>query len=487
MQANERGGRKRALQPGRPLLVALLVFSVTTGAAIHVARGQFATPGAILTRSYSGQFFICAVRAGALSPRFTYWETNRNLARLQPMLLPTSCERIKQVLWRELGASGPWRGRVFLTLRAANSADDPVTITSEQFLDGWRYRVELPDILDRTRYVRAMVQVLLLEMANRNAGTHSAEIPTWLLEGLTQELLISSTKDELIPPPPQPGSDFMRPAASFTEVNTLRTNPLEQAHQKLCQSPPLTFQELSWPSADQVGATVSEVYRDSAQLLVDQLLSLRDGRACLRAMLDALPEHYNWQFAFLRAFHEYFQRPLDVEKWWALQVVQFTGRDLNQAWTRDESWQKLEDVIQSAVQVRLGTNDLPMRAEVTLQTIIGEWAEPQQTQALKAKTEELQLLESRVAPELVPVVEEYHRLIATYLDRRDHPGGVLPFRKKAARQRLTDETLQQLAALDQRRLALRPPASKPDKPPSTPEAPRRNPGLDYLNQARFTR
>jgi len=37
--------------------------------------------------------------------------------------------------------------------------------------------VDLADQLERARFVRAMVQVLLLEVANRNAGEHSAEIP----------------------------------------------------------------------------------------------------------------------------------------------------------------------------------------------------------------------------------------------------------------------------------------------------------------------
>ena len=98
----------------------------------------------------------------------------------------------------------------------------------------------------------------------------------------------------------------------------------------------MTFEELSWPTAANSTGAAGEFYGDSAQLFVDELLSLPDGRACLRAMVAELPR-YNWQFAFLHAFGAYFQRPLDVEKWWALQVVQFTGHDLGQTWPEEKA------------------------------------------------------------------------------------------------------------------------------------------------------
>jgi hypothetical protein len=203
-----------------------------------------------------------------------------------------------------------------------------------------------------------------------------------------------------------------------------------------------------------VGATVGELYRDSAQLFVDQLLALPDGRAGLRAMLDALPEHYNWQFAFLRAFHSHFQRPLDIEKWWTLQVLQFTGRDLAQTWPVAESWTKLDELIRSGVQIRYGTNDLPVHGEVPLQTIIQDWEPAPQVQALQAKIQELELVRPRVAAELVPLVDDYRRVLADYL--RERGGGARPGKK--ATRRLVSETVQRLAALDGQRMAFRPSA-----------------------------
>ncbi len=361
--------------------------------------------------------------------------------------MPTSCERIKQFVSHELGASAPWRGKIFLALHPAATGDETVTILSEQFKDGWQYRVDLPDLVQRTRYVRAMVEVLLLEMANRNASARSAELPSWLIEGLTRQLLASS-EIEIILPPPRKRADNL--SFSFTRVDARLEDPLTVAHQTLLARPALTFAELSWPEPGQMA---EDTYGGSAQLFVHSLLHLKDGRTCLRMMLEELPRYYNWQFAFLRAFQAHFQRPLEVEKWWALQLAHFTGRDLAQTWPADQSLQELDQVIRSSVEIRTGTNELPLRAEVPLQTIIREWDPGPQTQALQNKLRELDLLRLRVATNHVALLDDYCQVVRAYLQNRDRTG-LVPFRKKAAQRHAAIEVLQQLDALDARRIAL---------------------------------
>jgi hypothetical protein len=433
-------------------LIALLLV-----VAAQASFAQGLPVGAVRARSSSGQFTICALPAAPQS-WIGNFETNQDFARLAPTLLPVSCERIKQVLWRTVGETGPWRGRIFVVLTPARTLDDMVTITSEQFRDGWHYRVELPDFIERSRYVRGLVQVLLLELANRDATAHSAEIPAWLLEGLAQEILVSNSKDEIIPPPPRPAGDGARLPSTFTFVNARFENPLQQAHKELSGAEPLSFQELSWPSSDELNGSATGLYRDSAQLFANRLLGLRTGRSCLHAMLTELGQHYNWQFAFLRTFSAYFQRPLDVEKWWALQVVNFTGRDLAQNWSAQESWQKLDQLIRSEVQVRVGTNELPLHVAVSLQTMIQEWQPERQNQALAEKVHELELLRPRVAPGLIPLVDEYRRVLLTYVERQKNP-------KKAPSRKLMAQTLTELDALDFQRASLKPPAHpNPDTP-----------------------
>ena len=65
----------------------------------------------------------------------------------------------------------------------------------------------------------------------------------------------------------------------------------------------------------------------------------------------------------------------------------------------------------------------------------------------------------RVAAEVAGLVEAYHQTLDNYLQQRHRTGLVLPFTKKAALRRLTEQTLAQLDALDAQRQALHgPPA-----------------------------
>ena len=193
---------------------------------------------------------------------------------------------------------------------------------------------------------------------------------------------------------------------------------------------------------------------------MNQLLDLPDGPRCLRAMLADLPRRYNWQLSFLQAFQPRFQRPLDVEKWWALQIVHFTGRELTQTWSADESWQKLDQLVRFAVEVHVATNELPLQAEVTLQTVIREWDFPRQTQTLQDKVRELDALRLRVAPKVAPLAAQYRDVLATYLITRSQGGSFLGLGRKSTRRHATEEVLQQLDALDARRTS-RNPEAKP--------------------------
>jgi len=405
--------------------------------------------------SRSGQFLIRAA-GGPLVPRgLSNLETNQSFIQLEPALLAVSCDRIQQSLGRQLGATAPWSGRIYVAVLPARSAEDPITVTSERFRDGWRYRVDMPAVVERSRYVRALVQVLLLEMANRKAGERSAELPAWLSEGFSRQLLASTNSElEIILPPPQatPGGMLVR----STMVNTRRGDPLAEAHKWLSAGSPLTFQELSWPSPEQVSGEAGAVFACSAQLFVTELLKLPDGPACLRAMLEDLPRYYNWQYSFLKAFRSRFQRPLDVEKWWALQVVHFTGRELTQTWPPEQSWHKLDELVRSAVEVHVGTNELPLQAEVKLQTIIRQWDGSRQTQALQGKIRELESLRLRLAPELVPLADQYRQVLTAYLQSREQGGSFLGLGKRAARRRAAEETLRKLDALDVQRAGVRP-------------------------------
>lgn len=438
---------------------------------LHSLAGAPVLPSDLVSaRSQSGQFVVYAGPSSGSLPPVLELAKNKGFVRLEPTLVAVSCERIKQLLSRELDAAAPWRGTVYLVLYPAKGASDPITITSERFKNDSHYRVDMPDVVERTRYVRAVVQVLLIEMANRAAQAHAAEVPAWLTEGFSQLLLASNEVEIILPPPRESVSGV---SLSATEVRS-RKEPLEEQAQKMLRGrAPLTFEDLSWPTEEQLSGAASDVYSGSAHLFVGELLRLPEGRAALRGMLAQLPHHYNWQFAFLKAFGSRFERPLDVEKWWALSRAQISGREPAQAWSREDCWRQLDQALHAAVLVRTATNETPLRADVPLQTVVREWDTTRQTQALDQTLRQLELLRSRIAQEFAGLVEEYHQAIKAYLQRRDHGGSVLPFTRKAGRRRAAEAAIQQLNALDARRQAMHSPLAPPNaaQPPAAPAPP----------------
>ena len=424
--------------------------AISLAAMPNPAAAQVAPGDTFVTQSHSGQFLIRGGGGLRSSRSALALSTNLSFVRLDPTLLPVSCERIKQNLARELQIGTSWQGRIYVKLFPADSGDELVTITSEHFRDGWQYRVDLPEVVERVRYVQAIVQVVLLEFANRTAETRSVELPPWLAAGLTQDLLASG-EAEIILPPPRANANSL--SLATTVINTRKGNPLEQAHQLLRANPPLTFEQLSWPLDDRVSGSRSEVYRCSAQLFVGELLELPEGRASLRSMLVELPRYYNWQLAFFHAFRASFGSSLDVEKWWALHLAHFSGRDLAQTWSEEESRQKLAQMLNSPVEVRTSANELPLHTEVTLQTIIRDWEPVARNQALQDKVRELEMLRLRVASDLVGLVDEYRQTLEAYLSRNLRPAP--PQGKAASPSRAAEEAVARLDELDARRQAQR--------------------------------
>ena len=432
-----------------------------------VAGIQLPPSDLVSLRSHSGQFMAYAARSAQFAPALSALATNQDFVQLAPTLATVSCERIKQALLRELNVTAPWRGAIYLVLYPAAAASDPITITSDRFRTGWQYRVDLPNVVDRPRYVRAIVQVLLQELANRSTPARGAEIPAWLVEGFSQ-LLLTSKEIEIILPPPRATPSGLNVGGAYVAVH--KQSLLQQAAKQLAGRPPLTFEALSWPTErDLADDSIGALYRGSAQLFVGELLRFPDGRFCLQTMLAGLPQHLNWQFAFLDAFHTHFQRPLDVERWWALSLAQANGRFAGQAWSLGESWQKLDHAVHAAVEVRTRANELPLHAELSLQTVIRQWDPVRQDQALSNTLRELGLLRLRIAQEYVGLLQDYFQAIETYLQQRDRGSPSFLYTKRAGRMRAVELAIQQLDALDVRRLALRPSSTPP--PTSASAAP----------------
>jgi len=331
--------------------------------------------------------------------------------RLDPALLAVSCERIKAALLSELAAKDLWRGKIYVSLHPVTDDRESIVVTSLHYTDGWSYRMEIPEMVDGPRLVKSVVEVLLLEIANRNARSIGAELPLWLVEGLPAHLQATIL------------SNFTLEPETRISRRERGRDPLTQAREQLRTHPPLSLNELNWPPEDQFSEAGAETYRCCAQLFVSELLRLQDGRACLREMLERLPENLNWQTAFLRAFSAHFQRLLDVDKWWSLHVVHLTGQAFASAWARTEFCQQLVDILMTPVEVRLSPAELPLTSQVKLQSILADWGFERQQPVLREKVNLLQALCLRASLDSIALVEDYRQTLENYLQRRGNPGG----------------------------------------------------------------
>jgi len=432
------------------LAASTLLFSALLFQA--AAEAQKLMPDLTATRSsVSGQFVVISANKASLQDHPSATITNTGFVRLEPALLAVSAERIKQTLWRRLGLdpSSPWYGRIFLALHPPASPDENVAIITTRFAGTWNCRVELPDVLSRTRLTRALTGAVLLELANRdNSGDHSAEIPAWLTEGLAQQLLASGP--EMVVSSPDKLLNGV-PESQITVVER-GVDAFAQSRPILHDNLPLTFEQLSWPDDAQLSGDDGGVFRANAQLFVSDLLQLDDGPKNVRAMLQMLPRYYNWQTAFYDAFAVDFPQPVDLEKWWAVQTVSFAAHDAGPLWTPVVSRDKLDEILSVPVEMRSAPTNLPVHAAISLQAVIRNFDFDRQRAALKVRLRDLQLAQWRMAPQFVALTDAYYRTLAEYLGGHN---GVAPSKNTS------EATLKKLDALDAQRRAMET-ASQPD-------------------------
>jgi len=428
--------------------------------ALALGRAD-AQPGAnvVSAKSASGQFIAYAPRQDGLPiailqpsgipGQFNLTPTERTNSdsrlRLDPFLLVMYCERIKESLLSALGRRDEWHGNIILLVHPGLPEDQGPVLEGIYGPRGWNYRLSLPSPIETNLLFSAVVKALLTETANRHAGEHSAEIPLWLLAGLSAHLQADSLPTLLLP------------LQSRINTNQIKLPALEAVRGQLRRQTPLTFQELCWPEPEKVAGTNYSLYSACAQVFVEELLQLKDGNRCLGAMIDKLPQHLNWQPSFLEAFSPFFSQLVDVEKWWGLACVNFTGVDFASRFSPTDSWHKLQQALDVPVQVHFSPDTLPAEAEITLQEVISTWEPAQASAALQRAFEKLLLLRPQMTPELQPLLDAYLLTLQTYVDSsrpaisagmaRNLPSSAALSRNAACRK---------LNALDAQRAALRP-------------------------------
>jgi hypothetical protein len=319
-------------------------------------------------------------------------------------------------MMHELGWGDRWTGHVYVSVHPVRFDNETVGISARRVNGTWNYYMNMPDELQRRDLLESIVAVLLVEFADRSSKETSVELPPWLAEGLTAHLMQG----------PLAGAAMqahtlreIRDDPQLMAARTVRHIDVDQAlRQAVQRHGALTFDGLNWPDFDETNAPAADAYHHSSHLFVRELLRLRGGSDSMCAMLAMLPEHLNWQTAFLRGFEAHFTRMLDVEKWWSLTLMRIKTRDNTITWSPAEARMQLEEILYTAMQVRITGDDATHTTPVALQTVIHDWGFEQQTPLLQRKVVQLQAARLRLPGEYAQLSEAYRLAVEKYLQTR---------------------------------------------------------------------
>lgn len=368
------------------------------GAATSSPAGVIPEP--VVLTSSSKQFVV----RGLHHPAGTgVSASGSTLVILDPTTLIVTCERVRQSLQQELGLRGEWKGRIEVEIHPIQHDREEIVVISRPTTSGCNYLVLTPDEVDGPCLLRTLVGLLLAEYSSRGARERSVELPPWLAPGVAGQLETASLSSLIL----ERGQAVVRDRGAQESLTGLRS--------RLRAGRVLSADRLNWPEPEDFEGDKAESYQASAQLFVRELLRLSRGRDNLRRMLELLPQHLNWQLAFLSAFGAHFSRMVEVEKWWSMAIVHFTGQSPSPPLAAPAVWQRLNQILFTPVQVRLSKADLPHASYESLQGLVRDLPLAQQQGLLRQKTAHLRGLLRQAPPALVPLLEAYGQTLENHL------------------------------------------------------------------------
>jgi hypothetical protein len=396
--------------------------------------------GADTFTSESGQFIVHG-RAGQKSAPRTASAKGAPVIHLEPQLAAVTAERVKRAFLQELGLQDTYSDKVHMVLLDFAPPDQPIEILSKIYSGSFQYEIIMPSSLPEARMMRALVRVLLLDYADRGRN-HAAEIPAWLIEGLTRQLESGVNPSYVVNKRPSTvellGYDRLHRSRAFFQTNA-----------------PLTILELSF--AERSTPTDRERFEASAHLLVYELLRMQHGRALLASFVQALPSALNWQTAFLAVYREHFHSPLELEKWWMLNWVDVRNRQQHQAWSEPVSLERLDGLLLTRMELRLHASDIPKKADATLQEVLYSTDFGVQKRIINEKLQQIFFLSLNLDPDVLSLAGRYDELLRSYVHKRTlndlQPG--LKSDPEQRLQALLKSTINSLNELDKTRAALR--------------------------------
>ncbi len=393
---------------------------------------------------------------------------NSGQVRLTPYSLAIVCSRIRSAFVEQLGLEDRWKARIHIVINPLLGSDSDVLVAASRLLNGWVYRIETPQSLEKEKLARCVVRALLQEFADRSSEGRSATVPMWLTEGVTQRVL-SAAAVPLFPPVKD------RSAIAFEEGNkaggrvSVRLvenpeaeplvfsgaryeDPLKSVKQVLGRFEAMTFSEFGQAEEKRLSADEWTLFEACSHLMVARLLELPEGQGGLRSMLAASSSFLNWQLAFLKGFERHFTTPLDVEKWWSLQVFNMTQPDLVRRLDNLAGLNRLDAVLDSSVTIRRGEGEEETGEsdQFPLQILMDLVDYDDQRAAIMEIVLRLRRLRWQVSDDLIKLTDDYARELNEYVERRDSARGSRPRRGRLSGNEalIVRQTLDRLKLLD---------------------------------------
>lgn len=443
-------------------------------AAVFLGCALPATRAAVAVHSRSGQFIVHSPDPTPPSLARVGPPNTNSVLTLHPDPLAVSCERIKTAVLAELGLPDRWQGKVHVTIDPRAPRETFPVALAHRYGDGWHYSLRLPREIEDVAGVRGVVHAVLLELANRTPGPNLPEVPLWLVEALTGQVLSRVGADPLARPNQVTGKYG---DALGQLVATLSERGLAQEDRRVLDLARthglLTFEEISLPTPERLSGPALEHYRACCQILFVALRNLPQGSQRLTAWLARLSRYLNWQTAFLDVYAPVFPRLLDLEKWWALTARRLgvSAGDSTLPTRLGTAW--LEDLVVVDVVVRTARNAPPQRRRLSFQQILTDWDYPNQLAIFRQRSQALRRLATSTSGDVRALVEGYASVLESYLAGRDRlrylPG--LRGQGPALRANLVANTLARLNGLDARRRELTPPPAQPALETPSPTVP----------------
>ena len=183
--------------------VAILVFALGASYCLDCAAAvrDLATDRRklVTTLSRSGQFTVQGLPASKSLPGLAP-PSDATYVRVDATLFCITAENIKQALLSALERTDGWQSSITVSLQPVQRDGEEIVIASVRSRDGWNYRMRVPELVDKRRLTKALVEVLLLEMAQRNAGERRVELPPWLVPGLSAHLDANAAAPLIVEP-----------------------------------------------------------------------------------------------------------------------------------------------------------------------------------------------------------------------------------------------------------------------------------------------